>query len=95
MRFDFAFELSGVGERVAIEFFFYRVQNFAGGFDAEIGGEQGSFEMLERGRIDLLFAEENVVDGFGERGLGLGNRGFEAFEQRPLSLFHLFGFAKQ
>ena len=62
VRFDLAFQLRSVGQRVAIQFFFYGVQNFTRGLDAEIRRKQGRFQMFQCRRIDLLFAEKNVVD---------------------------------
>src|SRR5262249_13015905 len=87
--FDFGFQLRSVGERVAIELVFYGVENFAGGLYAEIGGEQGAFEVFESRGIDLFFAEENVIDGFRKGGFGLRDGGFQPLEERA------FGFAEE
>jgi len=89
MRFDFLFELTRVGQRVAVQLFFDGVENFARRFNAQIGGQQGRFEVLEQRRINFALAEKNVVDRFGKRGFGLGDRGFEALDERG------FRFAKK
>src|SRR5579864_4416763 len=38
VRLDFVFQLRAVGKRVTLDFFLYRIQYFASGFDSEVRG---------------------------------------------------------
>ena len=80
MRFDFAFELRGVGECVALQLASDRVQNLARCLYAEVRRKQRGLEMLERCWINLLLPQENIVDRFSERSLGLRDRSLQPLE---------------
>jgi len=53
------------------ELFLHGVENFLGGFHAEVGGEQSVFDFLEDGGIDLAAALGDGVEGVGEGFFGL------------------------
>src|SRR5690348_8223615 len=86
VRFDFALELRGVGESVAIQFFADGVEDFARGVDAEVGGEQRRLEVLEERRVDLALAEKNRINGFGKRRLGLADGLLQLLKERRFRL---------
>src|SRR5258707_14252787 len=84
MRFDFAFQLLAIVQGVAGKLFFYGVENFFGGFHAEVGGEQRGFHFLEDRGIDLAAALGDGIERVGEGFLGFADGFFEPLEERGL-----------
>jgi len=95
MRFNLLFELSRICERIAIEFFFYSVQHFSRRFDADVGGNQRRFQVLQNRRINRPFAKKNGIDGFCQRCFGPGDGRFQPLEQRGLGLLGLIFLPKR
>ena len=89
MLLDFGFELIAVGKGVAGELLFDGVENFAGGFDAEVGGEQRGFNFFENGGINLASTLGDGVEGIGEGVFGFADGLLQPFEESR------FRFAKQ
>ena len=82
MRFNFSLQLSGIGQRVAVHFFAYSVEDFAGRPNTEVGGKQGRLKLFQQRRIDLSLAEKNLIDGLGKNRLGLADRSLQFLKQR-------------
>ncbi len=82
--FDEAFDFGGVIELVTLGAFADAVEDLVGGFDADIGAEEGVFKLIEEIGIDLFFAADGVFERGDKPGAGFLDPGFELIEKRRL-----------
>ena len=59
---DEILQFGGVGDLVARHALADALQNFAGGADADVGGDEGELEFIEQVGIDLFLALQGVFE---------------------------------
>ncbi len=82
---DFGFELElefgAVGDAVAEGAIAQAGDDLVGGGGADVAGEEGEFEVVERGFVDFAGEGDDGGDGVGERLAGAGDRLLHAVEE--------------
>src|SRR5579862_938934 len=81
MLLDKAPELRGVGDLMALHALADALQNFSGGFRADICGDERVFKLVQNFGVDLLAAADGVLDLLQQARPGLLNAGFQAVEE--------------
>jgi hypothetical protein len=83
-------ESGRIGQLIAGQALAEAVENFGSGVEADIGAQQGGFELGEDRRIDFLAAVEGLVNALGQLLAAAGDRLAEA--SPPVGLLLLFDF---
>ncbi len=81
--FEFIHVLDLPAVRLVAEFF----KNFMGGSGAEVGANQGGFEIVEGGAVDLLADGDDVLDALGQVLAGARDRLLHALNKTRFPLF--------
>ena len=81
-----AAQFGGVVQLVALHALADAVENLLGGRDADIGGDEGEFQLVEQIGVDHLLALEGVFERRDQAGAGLLDAALQLFEQGRLLL---------
>ena len=76
-----AAQFGGVVDELAVHALADSFEDFGGGADADVGGDEGVFEFFEQVGVDFLAAGEGVFHAVDETGAGFFDAGLEAVEQ--------------
>ena len=83
---DQVLQFGGVGELVAVHALADALQNLVGGADADIGGDERVFQLVEQIGVDFLAALERVFERRNQPGARLLHAALELLEKRRLLL---------
>ena len=81
MLADESFQLAGVANQLAVDALADAFENFGGGGDADIGGNQRVFELIEQFGVNLLLAGDQILDLADQASARLLDARLEAFEK--------------
>src|SRR5580698_6183757 len=76
----------GVAELVAAHALADAVENLGGGADADIGGDEREFELIEQAGVDFLLALDGVFERGNQAGAGFLDTALELLEKGRLLL---------
>ena len=68
---DEVLQFGGVAKLVALHALADAIEDFVGGVDADIGGDEGGFELIEQIGIDFFLALQGVFESGDQAGAGL------------------------
>src|SRR5207302_5411611 len=85
-----ALEFGDVGNLAAVGLFAKFFQDFVGGGGAEIGGDEGGFQIVERGAVNLFAEGDDVVNALAQALAGAGDGALHAVEEAGFLFFLLF-----
>ena len=85
--FQQALEFVGVFDLLAVGFFSEFVEDFTRGGVAEVGADEGGFEVIQRGAVNFFAERNNFFDALAEIFAGACHRLFHAIEEAGLLLF--------
>ncbi len=80
-----AANFAGVADEFPVDALANGFEDFGGGADPDVGGDEGVFEFVEQVGIDFLLAEDDILNLVYESGAGFFDPGFEAIEEVPAS----------
>ena len=74
-------DFGGIAHELAVNALADVLQNFGGGADANIGGDQGILELVKQIAVDLLAALKGIFDFVDETGARFRDSGFQTVKE--------------
>ena len=79
---EYALEFRGVANLLAVHLFAHGRQHFARGGRAEVGGDEGGFQVVQRPGVDFLAEADDLVDALGKIFTGARDRLLHPLKER-------------